>query len=26
VPLEQRRDPVHEIHLSDDDIKKIIPQ
>ncbi|KAK4242936.1 hypothetical protein C8A03DRAFT_28937 [Achaetomium macrosporum] len=26
VPLEQRRDPVHEIHLSDDDIKKILPQ
>lgn len=26
VPLEQRRDPVHEIHLSDDDIKRIIPE
>ncbi|KAK4131087.1 hypothetical protein BT67DRAFT_445061 [Trichocladium antarcticum] len=26
VPLEQRRDPVHEIFLSDEEIKKILPQ
>ncbi|KAL2176628.1 uncharacterized protein P884DRAFT_300506 [Thermothelomyces heterothallicus CBS 202.75] len=26
VPLEQRRDPVHEIYLSDEEIKKILPQ
>ncbi|KAL2258289.1 hypothetical protein VTK26DRAFT_8447 [Humicola hyalothermophila] len=26
VPLEQRRDPVHEIHLTDEEIKKILPQ
>ncbi|KAK3385011.1 hypothetical protein B0H63DRAFT_176715 [Podospora didyma] len=26
VPLENRRDPVHEIVLSDDEIKKILPQ
>lgn len=26
VPLEQRRDPVHEIHLSDEEIKKMMPQ
>ncbi|KAK4032758.1 hypothetical protein C8A01DRAFT_20219 [Parachaetomium inaequale] len=26
VPLEQRRDPVHEIYLSDEEIKKMLPQ
>jgi hypothetical protein len=26
VPLEQRRDPVHEIVLSDEEIKKMLPQ
>ncbi|KAK0625251.1 hypothetical protein B0T17DRAFT_617367 [Bombardia bombarda] len=26
VPLENRRDPVHEILLSDEEIKKIMPQ
>ncbi|KAK4124483.1 hypothetical protein N657DRAFT_572155 [Parathielavia appendiculata] len=26
VPLEQRRDPVHEIHLSDEEIRKMLPQ
>ncbi|KXX77288.1 hypothetical protein MMYC01_205741 [Madurella mycetomatis] len=26
VPLEQRRDPVHEIYLSDEEIKKMMPQ
>ncbi|KAK4154388.1 hypothetical protein C8A00DRAFT_32817 [Chaetomidium leptoderma] len=26
VPLEQRRDPVHEIFLSDEEAKKILPQ
>ncbi|KAL2135187.1 hypothetical protein VTI74DRAFT_9504 [Chaetomium olivicolor] len=26
VPLEQRRDPIHEIHLSDEEIKKMLPQ
>lgn len=26
VPLDQRRDPVHEIYLTEDEIKKILPQ
>ena len=26
IPLENRRDPVHEIVLSDDETKKILPQ
>ncbi|KAL2023698.1 hypothetical protein VTK56DRAFT_1412 [Thermocarpiscus australiensis] len=26
VPLEQRHDPVHEIFLSDEEIKKMLPQ
>ncbi|KAK4143016.1 uncharacterized protein C8A04DRAFT_12664 [Dichotomopilus funicola] len=26
VPLEQRRDPVHEIYLSDEEIKRMLPQ
>ncbi len=26
VPLEQRRDPVHEIFLSDEEIKKMLPK
>ncbi|KAK4166582.1 hypothetical protein QBC43DRAFT_13694 [Cladorrhinum sp. PSN259] len=26
VPLEQRRDPIVEIHLSDEEIKKMLPQ
>ncbi|KAK4107419.1 hypothetical protein N656DRAFT_513024 [Canariomyces notabilis] len=26
VPLDQRRDPVHEIYLSDEEIRKMMPQ
>ncbi|KAI1849511.1 hypothetical protein JX265_012762 [Neoarthrinium moseri] len=26
VPLENRREPVHEIRLSDDEVKKMLPQ
>lgn len=26
VPLENRRDPVHEIHLTDEEMKNMLPQ
>lgn len=26
VPLENRRDPVHEIHLTDEEMKKMFPE
>lgn len=26
VPLENRRDPVHEIHLTDEEIKNMFPE
>ncbi|KAH6606074.1 hypothetical protein Trco_005227 [Trichoderma cornu-damae] len=26
VPLENRRDPVHEIHLTDEEMKKMLPE
>ncbi|KAL2151352.1 hypothetical protein VTH82DRAFT_6450 [Thermothelomyces myriococcoides] len=26
IPLEQRRDPVHEIYLSDEEIRRMLPQ
>jgi len=26
VPLENRREPVHDIHLSDEEIKQLLPQ
>lgn len=26
TPLDQRRDPIVEIHISDEEIKKMLPQ
>lgn len=26
TPLENRREPVHDIHLSDDELKQLLPQ